>query len=217
MTIAEPMTLLTDYALAGVTGWLGWRVLAARRGQASRTWWAAAFVSLTFAAMLGGTYHGFAPHLAERSVFVLWKATVLAVGVASFAMLAGSTLAMTTGRTRKLLLAFAGAKLVLYAAWMLKHDAFIYVVADSAVSMATLAFLHGAAALRRSDPASRWVVAGVGISVLAAGVQASGFALHRHFNHNDLYHVIQMGALFLFYSGGMRMRDRFEHTRLPLP
>src|SRR5260370_457255 len=33
MTIAEPMTMLTDYALAGVTGWLGWRLFLARAMQ----------------------------------------------------------------------------------------------------------------------------------------------------------------------------------------
>jgi hypothetical protein len=31
--------------------------------------------------------------------------------------------------------------------------------------------------------------------------QASGFALHRHFNHNDLYHVIQIAALLFCYLG----------------
>jgi hypothetical protein len=35
--IAEPMTLLTDYVLAGVTGGLGWRLFSAREGQAARS------------------------------------------------------------------------------------------------------------------------------------------------------------------------------------
>ena len=46
-----------------------------------------------------------------------------------------------------------------------------------------------------------WMLAGVAVSVMGALVQASGFALHAHFNHNDLYHVIQIGAMFLFYRG----------------
>jgi hypothetical protein len=48
----------------------------------------------------------------------------------------------------------------------------------------------------------------VGVSVLAAGVQASGFTLHRDFNHNDLYHVIQIAAMILFYAGAKGLRDR---------
>ena len=45
------------------------------------------------------------------------------------------------------------------------------------------------------------VVAGVVVSFAGAGVQMSGFALHQHFNHNDLYHVIQMFGLWLFWKG----------------
>jgi hypothetical protein len=40
------------------------------------------------------------------------------------------------------------------------------------------------------------------VSVLAALVQQSGLTLHRNFNHNDLYHVIQLVALWLLYRGG---------------
>jgi hypothetical protein len=31
--------------------------------------------------------------------------------------------------------------------------------------------------------------------------------LHRHFNHNDLYHVIQVAAMLLFYRGARRLTD----------
>jgi hypothetical protein len=43
---------------------------------------------------------------------------------------------------------------------------------------------------------------GMVVSFLAAGVQMSGMTLHRHFNHNDLYHVIQMAGFYLLYRGG---------------
>lgn len=199
--IAEPMTLLTDYVLAGVTGWLGWRLFSAREGQAARSFWALAFAALAAAAAVGGSYHGFA-----RSP-VVWKVTVLAIGIASFAMLAGSTIAVTSGHLRKLLLALAAAKLVLYSLWMLAHDAFIYVIADTGVAMAVVAALHAGSAMRRRDRASLWMLGGVGVSVFAAGVQASGYTLDRHFNHNDLYHVIQTAAMLLFYIGARRLRD----------
>lgn len=208
MILAEPMTMLTDYVLAGVTGWLGWRLWRGRQGQASRSCWALAFAALTLAALLGGTHHGFAPYLGEGVLYLLWKATVLAVGVASFAMLAGSSLAMTNGRVRRVLLALALAKLALYTGWMLFHDRFIYVIVDTGATMLGVAALHAGPALRRGDRASRDVLGAVGVSVLAAGVQASGFGLHRHFNHNDLYHVIQIVAMLLFYRGAAALRDR---------
>ena len=38
-------------------------------------------------------------------------------------------------------------------------------------------------------------------------LQQSGIRLHAHFNHNDLMHVVQMGAVWLLYEGGRRLRD----------
>jgi uncharacterized protein DUF6962 len=204
--IAEPMTVLTDYALAGVTGGLALALYRSREGRRSRSLWTLAFAALALAAFLGGTWHGFAPRLPESAVILVWKGTVLSVGLASFGMLAGSAAAAapSTG-IEKALLAVAAAKLALYSAWMLFHSEYIYVIADTGIALAAVAALHAWSALRRRDSASPWVLAGVGASFFAAAVQASGFDLHRHFNHNDLYHVIQIGAMLLFHAGARRL------------
>lgn len=208
MTIAEPATLLTDYALAGVTGWLAWSLFRARAGQLARAFWALAFAALALAAALGGTWHGFSSAFAAVAVLLVWKATVLAVGIASFSMLAGSAIAATAGSARKSLLVFSAVKLAIYSGWMVGHDEYIYVIADTGAALVLVAALHLWSAARDRDRAARWMLGGVGVSVLAAGVQASGFALHRHFNHNDLYHVVQIAAMVLLYAGARRLRDR---------
>jgi hypothetical protein len=189
------MTLATDYALGGVAGWLAWRLFRNRSSQESRFLWALAFAALALAALLGGTWHGFA-----RNDF-LWKATLLSAGVASFAMLAAAVFACTTGTLRHGLLALAAAKCIVYSAWMLAHNDFVWVVVDTGIALAAVALLHIASF-------NGWILAGVAVSLTAAAVQASGLALHRHFNHNDLYHVIQIGAVALLFRGAMRLRDR---------
>ena len=204
--IAEPTTLLTDYALAGVTTWLAFSLFRAREGQRARSLWALAFAALALAAALGGTWHGFAPAFAEIAVLLVWKATVLSVGIASFGMLAGSAISTTAGNARRSLLAVAAAKLAVYSGWMIGHSEYIYVIVDTGTALVLIAVLHLSSTAR--DRASGWILAGVGVSVLAAGVQASGFALHRDFNHNDLYHAIQIAAMILFYAGAKRLRDR---------
>jgi uncharacterized protein DUF6962 len=205
--IGEPVTVLTDYLLAGVTGWLGWRLFRAREDQAARSGWALAFVALAAAALLGGSHHGFSSVLPDVARIVLWKTTLLAVGVASFGMVAGSAIAVTAGRVRKALVSLAAVKLAAYSAWMLMHDAFIYVIADTGIAMAVVAALHVWSAMREENRASLWMLGGVGVSVLAAAAQASGYAPHRHFNHNDLYHVVQVAAMAMFYVGAKRLRD----------
>jgi uncharacterized protein DUF6962 len=203
--IAEPMTMLTDYVLAGVTAWLAYRLFGSREGHRARSYWALAFAALALGALLGGTWHGFAPGFSELALILAWKATVLSIGVASFGMLAGSAIATTPAAVANALLAIAAAKLAIYSGWMLFHSEYIYVIADTGAALAAIAALHGWSAIRARDRASPWILLGVGVSALAAAAQASGFAPHRHFNNNDLYHVIQIAAMLLFYSGAKRL------------
>jgi len=207
MMIAEPMTLLTDYVLAGVTGWLAWRLWSLREAHTARLLWAIAFGALALAAAAGGSHHGFAPMLSSPALAALWKATVLCVGIASFGMLCGSAIATITGNARRLLLALAAAKLAWYSFWMLAHDDFIFVIADSGTALAGVAALHLWNRYRHREGVSRWMLAAAVVSALAAAVQASGFSLHQHFNHNDLYHVIQIAAMALFYNGARLLQD----------
>jgi hypothetical protein len=187
--VNEPATVLTDYALGAVAAWVSFQLF--RHPQRSRRYWALAFAALAAGAFLGGTWHGFV-----RSD-LLWKATVLSVGVASFGMVAGSALAVAHGR---LLLILAVIKLAAYTAWMLLHDEFIYVVLDTGVALLVVAALH---LWKWNGP----ILAGVALSAVAGLVQASGFKLHEHFNHNDLYHVIQTVAVLLLYRGAKRLQS----------
>ena len=178
----QPTTVVTDYALAAVSIFLGLKLIGKSK------FWALAFLALGLGALLGGTWHGF-----WQNEF-LWKATTLSVGVTSFAMVVGSALAVASRRLRTGLIAFAAVKLVAYVAWMLYHDDFIWVVADTGSALLIVAGLY----LWRFNG---WMLAGVAVSVLAGLAQASGIALHEHFNHNDLYHVIQTAAMLAFYRG----------------
>jgi hypothetical protein len=208
--IAEPMTLATDVLLAGLAGWLGVRLWRAGAGPDRRSvrLWAAAFFATAAAALLGGAWHGFAPSLGAAAGAVLWKLTLAAAGSAGFCMLAGTLYATVRRPWRGALLALAAAKLVLYAAWMAVHDDFVWVVLDYGTAMLAVLALHGWAGLRRREPASGWMVAGVVVAALAAAIQQSDVALHRHLDANDLYHLVQMASLWLFYRGARRLADR---------
>lgn len=191
----EPTTVLTDYVLGAVSAYLAWRLFRGRAAERSRRWWSRAFVALALGAFLGGTWHGFA-----RNEW-LWKATLLAVGVASSAMMVATAFATLPARARASVIAVAAAIFLVYAGWVLVDDRFLVVVADTAIAFALVAALH---VWKWNGP----ILAGVAVSLVAALVQASGFALHAHFNHNDLYHVIQIGAMVLFYRGARELRDR---------
>ena len=183
--MAEPTTALTDFLLAAVA----FALVVKSRGA-----WRYAFLFTGIAALAGGIYH------TTPSVPV-WKITVMSVGVATFFLVSAAARATVGVRTARVLIGVAGIQFLLYAAWMATHDDFIYVIADYGAGLLCTAVLY-ILAFRALPRAAKFVLGSIAVSVIGAAVQASGFTLHRHFNHNDLYHVIQIGALILLYRGG---------------
>lgn len=210
MRIHEPMTLATDYLLAALVFYFGLRLLAhwRRIGEASGYWWSIGFFASAAAALAGGTYHGLLPYLSPLAAFLLWKFTVFAIGLAALFLFTGAVMATLAGPPRKFLLVLAGLKFLVYSIWMTAHDDFRYVIYDYAPALVGICLLAVYAGLARKAPFAGWLIGGVLVCFAAAGIQMSGLALHAQFNHNDLYHVMQMGAFWLFYRGGLLLRDR---------
>src|SRR5688572_16899499 len=80
---------------------------------------------------------------------------------------------------------------------MISSD-FLWVIIDYGIALLIVAVVQ----LTRRGPSTPWVIGSIAVSVIGALVQMSGLRLHEHFNHNDLYHVIQFVALWLLYRAG---------------
>lgn len=179
MSLAEPMTFATDMLLA-----IAAFVFSARLWRVNRMW-ALAFLFTGFGSFFGGTHHGFAPMMSPLTALLSWKATVFSIGIASFFLLAGSH--------RKLQIV-AIMKLIVYISWMITHNDFVYVIVDYGLTLLIVGIVVR----------TRWVLGSIVLSVLGALVQQSTLALPP-LNHNDIYHVIQLIALWLLYRGGRLM------------
>jgi hypothetical protein len=211
MTIAEPATLATDLLLAAVAATLAWRLgaLARRPGLAARRWWAVAFTTTASAALAGGLWHGFRPHLPWLLERALWKSTLVAAGIASFALVAAAAFAGLAARPRRAVLIAAAAGSAVYLAWIALRDDFFSVVLDSGVALFLVFTVHLARRERAGSPA---ILVGVAVALLGGVVQAAHLAPHPDFNHNDLYHLIEVAAILVFYAGARRLLD-FEVAR----
>lgn len=189
---------------------LGARLWRAGRDARQRSvlLWGVSFLATAAAALAGGTYHGFQLMLGASLAGALWKITVYAIGLGSALLFAGALLVRVTRPWRNGLLALALIKFVAYAVWMASHDDFRFVI------WAYVPDMLGALALQfwprlegSAQTGSGWIVAGIVSSFVAAAVQQMGVSLHAHFNHNDLYHVLQAGAFAMLYKGGRLMQD----------
>lgn len=210
MGLAEPTTTLTDYALAALAAVLALRLLrgASVPGRAAARLLAASFAATAAAALTGGTYHGFAPYLSGPAHEGLWSVTYSLIGLASTLLTASALFAVAGAGWRPVVLAASALRYAAYLVFLLPRRAFRFVVYDYALTLAVAAVATLLLARRGAGEAARWLGAAVVVSLLGALVQRSGFALHPHFNHNDLFHVVQMAGLVLFYRAGQALPPR---------
>jgi hypothetical protein len=210
MSFSEPTTMATDYVLAALCGVFAWRLWNVGKGaaQASVCSWAAGFACFGLASLAGGTVHGFATIFNEAILQSLWKVTTYAIGLASFFLLTGTFNACIAALSRRLVMPIPYVQLIVFALWMATHDDFRYAIYDYAFTNLSIVVLQLHAGISRRAVSAPWLIGGVLVSFLAAGVQFNEIALHQNFNHNDLYHVIQMAGMYLFYRGALVLRDR---------
>ena len=208
--VTEPMTVATNAVLAmlafGFAARLASRSIAA--GSSATGWLAAAMLATGISAVIGALAHGADPARGEERREWLWRGTLYATGFIGAATVASVAFFAAHGIVRAVLLAFAAIKLLVFLRRAARQPEFRIAAVDYGAALAIL--LAGAAyeSVRRRAPGMAWLIAGVVVSLVAGIVQARRIALHRQFNHNDLFHVIQMVALYAFYRGGALLADR---------
>ena len=201
MPLAEPTTTLTDFLLAGAAWWWGARLLCS--GGAARLM-GVAFAATGVGAALGGCLHGFGPGWTEGARALVWLATYAAIGLANLFLLAAAVRAFAPRLFQLPLLGLAGFRCGAYLILLASHRDFRYVVYDLVGTLVALVVLASLGRSARSA-ATRWTFVAVGITLAGALVQRSGLRFHEHFNHNDLFHLIQIGGLYAFYRAGGEM------------
>ena len=200
LALYEPTTALTDWLLGGQT--LTYAVLLRRSPHAAHRatqLWIVALGAAGVAGLAGGLHHAVFPDVAPGVRVATWDVVGLATGVASAAMLAAGVYTAVAPRWRPWWLAGILGKTVVFGALNFVNDNFRFIIYDYASSMLLLLALMFLA--RKHNRGAWWIGAGILISFVAAGIQMSGFALHPRFNHNDLYHVVQMLAFHAFFTG----------------
>jgi hypothetical protein len=209
MTISEPATIVTDYLLAIFTAVLAFRLLRAANHAGSsgsareRRWWSAAFALTAVAGASGGTVHGFQHALARGVADVFWIASLESLVGASFAVVGGAIAFADLAPPLRLRATTAAAvSFAVYGFWLAGRPIFLLAIVAYAAGFAVLVGIR--LRVRPLDASGRLVLWGVAVSLAAAAIQQSGWAIHRFFNHNDLYHVVQAVAVWLLYRGAVR-------------
>jgi len=215
--LTEPDVTLTDYGVtlecAILTGLL-FRRGPARRGL--RSLFALLFASAGIAALAGGTVHGFFPRGDSALGAILWRIVLLAVGLTALAGWSIGGRLLFAERTARAVEVLAAVECAAYAIVVLAIDqSFWIAIANYAPSVFFVAFSFLVAYRRRGEGPTAPkgsggpLLAGLaGLLLMIAGaiVQRLRVAVHpAYFNHNALFHVIQMAAFLLVFRAGRHL------------
>jgi len=205
--LTEPDVALTDYGVtlecAMLTGLL-FRREPARRGL--RNLFALLFASAGVAALAGGTVHGF--FLRESALgAILWRIVLLAVGLTALAGWSIGGRLLFPERTARLVEVLAAVECAAYTFVVLAIDqSFWIAIANYAPSVFFVAFSFLVAYRRHGEGPLLAGLVGLLLMIAGAIVQRLSVAVHpAYFNHNALFHVIQMAAFLLVFLAGRHL------------
>ncbi len=203
MLFSEPVTTLTDYAIAVECLWFAARLLPMR--QISVRWWGLAFGFVAIAALLGGTWHGLAAHVSPLAQSMLWQSMLYALGLSSAALLIGTIVSAVPCRWQGWAIASVGLKLALYLHQVTPRGVFVDAVIDYLTALGLVVVLQWAIA--PDGGAAGWMIGGVLLSGVAVSLLQTSLAAPLGLTANDIYHLAQMIGLYLFYRGAQQLKD----------
>ncbi len=209
--IAEPVTTVTDLILAGECFLFGHLLFWGKGTDKSFIkYWALAFLALGFSALMGGIAHGAAPYMENiPSLLLTWPATIFSIVTTSFFLYLALIHEFCSSH-KKLWVTLVGIVTLFFYLNVFGFLNVFHVNGQLSFMVAILSyapamFLHLVFNTLRyfhtHQLSTAYVCNGIILSFFGTLVQILKFAPHEHFNHNDLYHVIQMVALYMIFKG----------------
>ncbi len=207
--IAEPVTTITDLILAGESFLFG-HLLFWNDSRSFVRSWAVGFLFLGFAALSGAVAHGAAPYMENIPWLLLaWPLTISSIVTASL-FLHIAWIEEFVSSYKKILLIMVGVVSVFFYLHILGYLNILTPTGNLTFNVAILSYapaiflqliLNLARYVKTRRIGYSLMCNGILLTVLGTLIQAFKIAPHENFNHNDLYHVIQMFSLFVIYKG----------------
>ena len=213
MTLVEPASSLTDFALGVLALMIAGRLRPKETTDAHWRWF---FVWIGIAGLWGGFHHGLVVGHETAAAFS-WSAISLLVEISISYLLAASVNTVLGKGNGHPLLAIRAISLAVFFSLVVSGNAsVITLMLTEGLAMALVIglWLH---AWQKDQPAVGLVLAAIVARRLAAALKASSLQFNmggREFDPNSLYHVAQMPGLLLMLLAIQRRADATGGQRL---
>lgn len=203
----SPATELTTAGTDALLGFLCLLLIAGlREFRRSHPWktglWSWVFGLLAAASFLGATAHGL--DLTTELRDLLWQPLYLALGIdVALFFLAGVADWRGEDSARRLLPPAIATGIVFYSLTVILDGNFLVFVVYEGAAMLGAMLIYTALAVSRRLRGAGTLAAGIALTLVAAAVQASTlrFTLIWPFDHNGIFHLVQIPALMAIGLG----------------
>ena len=161
------------------------------------------FYAVAAGSIIGSIFHGFGPHFSKLMREWIWKGVLASMGFTIFFLLMAGVSTVMPYDSYRITMRVAVIGLVLYGWQMVKFSGFGHSVKFIAIGMIFIFTAFTTLYWRLAHPGSAYLFAGTILTVASGSLWTTGWSIHKQFNHNDLFHVIQMICLWFLYQGGV--------------
>lgn len=201
--VDEPVTTLSDLAMSVIGSVLAVRLFGVGEEPAA-TLLSAGLASVALSALLGAVFHGYMRRWRPTVQDRVWVAVLAATGVTNLLLLLAIATAAFRGVAALLVVVVACAKSARYLLSIRGDDDFGPAIVDSGITIVAVTLIAlWSFAFDGTGEWPPWVLAACAATVVGGWIQYHGKGLHEHLNHNDIFHLLQIVACFLFYRGGL--------------
>jgi hypothetical protein len=215
----EPDVTLTDFAVAIECALLAFVLFrGAGAAHGTRRWLALLIAAGGLASFIGGVVHGFVPDKESLAFAILWRATMLILGVTTFSLWAAAASLLPSRLFAHWLMVAACVLLALYAVVILFVSQ--QFVIGIAVYVPAVLFMLAVLAwsYRQAKKRDRLVaISGFTLTILAAVLQQLHVGIHPvYFNYNALFHVLNGVSMFVIFWAARSLAPAKVESDSPL-
>ena len=204
--IYEPMTSITDFLIFIVACYYGWYTLSLFK-SVFHLIWSISFFVLGFGALLGGVRHGFGPNFSKTQKKIIWFLTLIFVGISSQCLFLSLFTLINNNSINLVVISILLLHFFLFVFKVLKNDKFLNAIKfylpvlliSLIISLYTFFVVGYTGAM--------FISLGIVVILVASLVQMSNIILHKHFNNNDFFHVLQIIGMYFLYIGGLEIPE----------
>jgi hypothetical protein len=204
MIITEWVTWITDLMITLQCFYFGASLWRHSRSKVSL--WSLVFFVSGGAALMGALQHGLHENFSDTfyKLSSLWIIMLLAL---ASLMLGGifSRSFLSHGKFQRLFQGFLFLKFLFFVYQGLRSPHFGVAIMDYGSTLVLLLLAYVSSV--RSRPGAYQIIFAILIALMGAYIQSQKIALHRLFNHNDLFHIVQFVSFYFFYQGARRELD----------